>query len=357
MTTRVALGRVGAIAEMLARDLGRRRTALALIVALPLAFYGISRTSGPFHLTAGGIGAAWSVSAAALFAALGGRAVDERLVLDGYRPAELFIGRLVILLGAAAALCTGVGLLMLVVSSPPDPAAMWVAMALVAGVAVPFGLAVGALVPHELEGILLLIGVTGIQTALPSSSAIVGAFPFGGAQRLLDRASYASFPPAPALYRSLGWMVLLVLVALAAWRYRLQVGRRRGSRRDWAKVAVAPVVGTLVGTALIVVSVNTTNVVATSTVSSVVTRAAFAVINQWGLCLSYGGANLGIETGNAAVSKGQRGLIITVGGEGGPTFFVPNAPIPARAVPDNQDALAALRRGEAADPGCPGPVP
>ena len=83
------------VAEMQGRDLVRRRLALVILVALPLAFYlsMIGNPTDPFALVAGGIGMSWSVASAALFAVLAARRVDPRLVLAGYRPRDLLLGR------------------------------------------------------------------------------------------------------------------------------------------------------------------------------------------------------------------------------------------------------------------------
>ena len=55
--------------------------------------------------------------------------------------------------------------------------------------AVPFGLAVGALVPSELESVLILIGVVGVQLTLSVSNPVAKFLPFWGAQRLLNSAT------------------------------------------------------------------------------------------------------------------------------------------------------------------------
>ena len=55
--------------------------------------------------------------------------------------------------------------------------------------AVPFGLAVGALVPSELESVLILIGVVGVQLTLSVSNPVAKFLPFWGAQRLLNQAA------------------------------------------------------------------------------------------------------------------------------------------------------------------------
>ena len=55
--------------------------------------------------------------------------------------------------------------------------------------AVPFGLAIGALVPSELESVLILIGVVGVQLTLSVSNPVAKFLPFWGAQRLLNQSA------------------------------------------------------------------------------------------------------------------------------------------------------------------------
>ena len=52
------------------------------------------------------------------------------------------------------------------VGSPTSSVSLTVASCLVAVTSVPFGLAVGELAPHELEGVLILIGVVGVLLGL-----------------------------------------------------------------------------------------------------------------------------------------------------------------------------------------------
>ncbi len=52
----------------------------------------------------------------------------------------------------------------------------------------PFGLAVGAIVPNELESVLILIGVVGIQLTLQQGNGPARFLPFWGGQKLLDEA-------------------------------------------------------------------------------------------------------------------------------------------------------------------------
>src|SRR6266511_49793 len=95
--TRQTLSRIWTVAEMQGRDLARRRLALVLLVALPLAFYGAMAGHESDAIIPGGIAMAFSVAGAAIFSVLSARAVDQRLTLAGLRPSELLLGRLLLL--------------------------------------------------------------------------------------------------------------------------------------------------------------------------------------------------------------------------------------------------------------------
>jgi hypothetical protein len=183
---RRALSRVVVVAEMQGRDLARRHVALTLLVLLPLAFYFGLTSNGPQAVIAGGISAAFSMSGAAIFSELSGRAVDQRLVLAGFRPFELVIGRLVSLEALALPIVAGTAALMAVVSGPSRPWILGLGVALVALIAVPFGLAVGALLPKELEATLVLIGVVGMQLSIGGHELVGKFLPFWGPRRLLS---------------------------------------------------------------------------------------------------------------------------------------------------------------------------
>ena len=157
-----------------------------------------------------------------------------RLVLDGFRPAEILTGRFVLLLTLGAALGCSLGVMMLVINHPPHGAELMVGMLAVAAVAVPLGLAVGALVPHELEGLLLIIGVIGIQMSQGVSSPLLGALPLGAAARLLDRAGGGRSAFGANIARAGGWVVVLSVVAAFFWYLRVGVSRPRP--RPWVAV-------------------------------------------------------------------------------------------------------------------------
>jgi hypothetical protein len=216
---------------MFGRDLSRRSLALGLLVALPVAFFIVSKASEGGHgFTTGGLGLSWAIAGASLFLALGARRIDQRLVFDGYRPAELLAARVLLLDATGLALSALFAALLAGVSGTPDLGALLGALVLVTLVAVPLGLVLAALVPYELEATLLLIGLVGIEMILPSEGGVVAAMPFGGAQALLDRAAGKAHVASVGVGvgRAAVWVVGLTVAAavIGAWRTQLAAPAR-----------------------------------------------------------------------------------------------------------------------------------
>jgi hypothetical protein len=207
-------------AEMTGRELARRGFALGLLTALPLAFYGASSDRGQDSLTTGGIAMAFSIAGASIFVALTARPVDQRLVLAGYRPIELLLGRLLLLECFGVAVAGIFSIVMVFGSTPQHPWLLAAGVGLVAVTSVPFGLAVGALAPHELEGVLVLIGVVGIQLTLRSTQTLAQILPFWGAQRMIQRSFDATVPMGAAIPAAL--LYSAALLALAAFMMHRQ---------------------------------------------------------------------------------------------------------------------------------------
>jgi len=203
-------------AEMAARELARRRTALGLLTLLPLAFYAASRSNSSYAPVLGGIAMAFSISGASIFCALTSRQLDSRLVLAGYRPRELLLGRLLLLeaLGFLVALVFA-GVIELG-SAPASPLDLIGGVFLVTACAVPFGLAVGALVASELESVLILIGVVGVELTLSTSNLIDYFLPWWGAQRLLEQAGNGRGDVEFPIVVCVAYAVALFAVAVAA---------------------------------------------------------------------------------------------------------------------------------------------
>lgn len=223
------LSRIAVPALMSGRELLRRHIAMALLTGLPLAFYGSSVGHEPNHAAiTGGVAMAFSVAGASIFAALTARPVDQRLVLAGYHPYELLLGRLVFLELFGLLVATLFGIVMALGTSPAHPVALGLGVELVAFTSVPFGLAVGVLVPHELEGVLVLIGIVGIQLTLDSSQTLAKLLPFWGPQRLIGYAVDVNGASALAPIVAVGYAGLLLAAATYIVHRRAPVTRAIG---------------------------------------------------------------------------------------------------------------------------------
>jgi hypothetical protein len=238
------LRRLWTVAGMHARDLGRRRLALAIVVSLPLVFYFSSElqpdpamdrllTENPGERAAaemwvvatGAIGAGWAIAVAALFVMIGSRRADQSLLLAGYRPAELMVGRVLTVLGLSAVVTPLFAGVMLS-QRALDVGSLAGAIALCAVVAVSTGVLAAALVPQEMEGVLLIIGVLGIQmTGNPQTW-----MPLWGTGELIGRsvgmADAAS--TGAAVVHSLIYAGVLLVIGIAVWVRR--VGLRPPAR-------------------------------------------------------------------------------------------------------------------------------
>jgi hypothetical protein len=218
-------------AAMTGRELLRRHVAMGLLTGLPLAFYGSSISSGPHHAAiTGGIAMAFSVAGASIFAALTARPVDQRLVLAGYHPYELLLGRLLFLELFGLVVATLFSVIMVLGTGPAHPVLLGVGVELVAVTSVPFGLAVGALAPHELEGVLILIGVVGIQLTLSSTQTVAKLLPFWGPQRIIGRSVGVSVGTGVAPLVAVVYAGALLAVAAYIAHVRAPAMRALGHR-------------------------------------------------------------------------------------------------------------------------------
>ncbi|MEJ3748345.1 hypothetical protein WEI85_34305 [Actinomycetes bacterium KLBMP 9797] len=203
------------IAEMALREMLRRRAVLALLLALPLLFYLVRRgdhvgQSIRFLL----LGLAWAVSTAALFASSASRSIEPRLRLSGYASHHLYLGRLAAmwLLGLSVA----APFFVLVAVDHGDQVrlgALALAMTFAVTVAAPFGLLIGAVVPRELEGTLILLVVIGLQMMIDPADTLTRITPFWSSREI---GTYAvDHTGGEYLTRGLVHGVLFTLVATA----------------------------------------------------------------------------------------------------------------------------------------------
>lgn len=214
--------RLRVIAEMQGRDLLRRRGALVMLAAMPIAFYFALLGKGVVAISTGGVGMAFSVSGAALFSMLAARRIEPRLVLAGYRPLELLLGRLLLLEVLGVGIVVVTSALISIVSQPARPGLVFAGIALTVWVAVPLGLAIATVIARELEGVLAAIAVVGVQLSLPLDSAAAPFLPLYGPLRVLSRVGGASGEIGGGLIASMAYGVGLSLLAIVSWRLRLR---------------------------------------------------------------------------------------------------------------------------------------
>jgi hypothetical protein len=210
-------------AHMCGRELVRRRLALALLTALPLAFYEAQAGHSQHAPVTGGIAMAFSLAGASIFVSLTARAVDPRLTLAGYRPLELLIGRLILLEAFGVVIAALFSAVMVMRSSPAHPWILAGGVELVALTSVPFGLAVGALAPHELEAVLIMIGAVGIQLTLDSTLTVAKLLPFWGPKRIIEHSLDATIAIGAALPVDLAYAA--ALLALAGYIMQRRAGK------------------------------------------------------------------------------------------------------------------------------------
>jgi hypothetical protein len=217
--------RVATVAEMQVRELARRPLVVALLTALPLAFYAASAGQSPDAAVTGGLAMAFSTGGVAIFSALAFGAVDGRLALSGYRPAELLLGRLLALEGFGVCIAGLFAAVMIAGTGPARPGLLVGGLVAVALISAPFGLAVGELVPRDLEATLVLIGVVGVELTIGSDSGLAKALPFWGADRLLDESLRSHGGVGGALFAAAAYTGALLIAALALQARRVGIRR------------------------------------------------------------------------------------------------------------------------------------
>jgi len=211
------------IADMQLRDLTRRRVALALLVGLPMTWYLAEAAAGVGYAVGTGVLAmAWSAAAAPLFAVVGGRNVDQRMLQAGYQSRDIIIGRLLALYACSFAIALILGIIMVAGSHPARTDEVFVALGLTVLVSTSVGWLIAALVPRELEGTLILIGIVGMQVSIPVSGTASLFIPYYGPLRLTDYESTPLGPSGPIIH-AIVWSILIGLAALALWTRRVRV--------------------------------------------------------------------------------------------------------------------------------------
>lgn len=161
--------------------------------------------------------------------------VTRRLVLCGYRPREVIVARLLVLIAMVLANGSYVALLIQIVFRPAHPAAMWLGFLLGGWVYGGYGLLVGALVRRELEGILLVVLLANIDVgwlqnpiyyADAQVQAIIRGLPAHFPAQVSMLAAFTDHAVGPAALRAFAYGAGLLAVALLVFHQRMRAGRR-----------------------------------------------------------------------------------------------------------------------------------
>lgn len=176
------LRRILTVASSQIRELGRRRLAIVMLVMLPLAFYWTS-SSDEFAPVFASVGVGWAFAIATLFLTQGMHEIAPRLALLGFRAGEILAGRILAALGFGVVVATGLFLLVrrdpVIVS---ETELIWAFLFSLLG-ATTLGLAVGALLKRELEAMLLMIALVGLQFVVDPDSTLAKVLPLYAAER------------------------------------------------------------------------------------------------------------------------------------------------------------------------------
>jgi hypothetical protein len=215
------------VAEMALRETARRRSVLVILLLLPLAFY-LSRRGD--HLGQSirfvCLGLGWALSTAALFAGSAARSIEPRLRLSGYRSHHLVLGRLTALWTVGVLLSLPYFALIRFDQHDIRYGAVALIMALTVAVAAPFGLALSAVLPRELEGTLVLLVAVGLQMMLDPATTSARVLPFWFSREMGTYAIDHTDPGYLARGLVQGTIVAVLLTALVAALSTVRLRRR-----------------------------------------------------------------------------------------------------------------------------------
>ncbi|WP_433368530.1 hypothetical protein ACQPZX_41730 [Actinoplanes sp. CA-142083] len=213
------------VAALSAREVGRRRVALALVVTLPLWFYLVRRDLEGQSVRMLTLGIGWAVSTLTLFVVNAARGIDPRLRLTGASTLDVIGGRLLALTSGGIALAVGYWALAEADQRLDRPVTAGLMMALTAAIAAPLGSLVAAILPRELEGALALLSICAVQMLADPAGLTARLMPFWSARELgtyvVDGAD-SGYLWRALLHAAITWLICAGgTYALFAWRLRL----------------------------------------------------------------------------------------------------------------------------------------
>lgn len=225
-------GPVAVLAGATLRTILRRRVALAILVALPLALYLARHDAVGGSIRALVFGLSWAASTMAFFAGISAAEVEPRLQLAGWRRRRLVGGRLLGLLALAGSLTLVFFVLVAVDRDVDSIGLVALDFAVTTLTAMAVGTAVGALLTRELEGTLALFFLAGLQAVVNPSDAWAKALPFWSSREIGTVA--IDGPDAASLGSGIAHAAVVVAIATAV---ALLATERPRPRRPMAMAA------------------------------------------------------------------------------------------------------------------------
>jgi hypothetical protein len=213
------------VAGLSAREVGRRRAALLLVITLPFWFYLVRRDLTGQSTRALTLGIGWAISTLTLFVVNASRGVDPRLRLTGASVTAIIGGRLAAMTGAGVLLALGYWTMVAVDQDVPHLWAAGLMMLLSALVAAPLGSLIGAVLPRELDGALALLSISSVQMLADPAGLFAKLMPFWSAREVGNYA--VDDGSIDLVWRGLAhagvtWLVCVAgTLAIFHWRLRL----------------------------------------------------------------------------------------------------------------------------------------
>jgi hypothetical protein len=214
-----------AIARATVRELLRRRSALLLLVALPLAFYLARRDVTHSAIVVLALGLGWAAAMLALFSTVNALELDGRLRVAGFSTAAILLGRMLSLLLIGFTLMAGYLVLVAVDQDVARLGGVVLMLLCALLIGVPLGITVGLLLKRELEGALALLILLATQFMMNPERLLARCLPMWSVRGVADWAidlndrSYL----IDGLAHAGGTLALLFLIIACSSALRLRI--------------------------------------------------------------------------------------------------------------------------------------
>lgn len=214
-----------AIARATVQELLRRRNALIMLVALPLAFYLARRDNPSSAIVVLALGVGWAVSTLALFSTVNALQLDSRLRVAGFTTRAILAGRLVaVVLFGLVLSCAYMGLAVLDQDlDRPSGVALMMLCAVVVGA--PLGMSIGLLLRSELEGALALLIFLATQFMTNPERLLAHCLPLWSVRGVADWALWSGDAGdlTNGLAHGAATVTVLLITITAASAFRLRI--------------------------------------------------------------------------------------------------------------------------------------